>query len=38
VIFRRPNDFRSPLRGLERRAARRPLDFRAYYLTPDFLP
>jgi hypothetical protein len=38
VIFRRPTDFRSPLRELERRAARRPLDFRAYYLTPDFLP
>jgi len=38
VIFRKPHDFRSLLRGLERRAARRALDIRAYYLTPDFLP
>jgi len=38
VIFRNPHDFRSPFRALERRAARRKLDNRAYYLTPDFLP
>jgi hypothetical protein len=38
VIFRDLHDFRSPLRNLERRAARRRLDIRAYYLTPDFLP
>jgi hypothetical protein len=38
VIFRRRNDFRSPLRELEARAAGRRLDFRACYLTCDFLP
>ncbi len=38
VIFRDPHDFRSPLRGLEQRAAGRRLDIRAYYLTADFLP
>jgi len=38
VIFGQPHDFRSPFRELERRAARRRLDGRAYYLTADFLP
>ncbi len=38
VVFRSPHDFRSPLRAVEGRASRRVLDFRAYYLTPDFLP
>lgn len=38
VIFGAPHDFRSPLRSLERRAALRPLDPRASYLTSDFLP
>ena len=38
ILFDRPHDFRSPFRELERRAARRRLDARAYYLTTDFLP
>jgi hypothetical protein len=31
-------DYKSPFRILERKAAKRKLDFRAYYLYPDFLP
>jgi hypothetical protein len=31
-------DYRSPLRALERKARKRKLDFRAYYLYPTFLP
>lgn len=38
VIFRRPHDFRSPLRDAERRTARRSPDFRTFYLTSTFLP
>jgi hypothetical protein len=38
VIFGQAHDFRSPLREAERRADRRVLGFRAYYLTSTFLP
>jgi len=39
VLFKTPPaDRRSPLRSLERRAGKRTLDRRAYYLFPDFLP
>ena len=31
-------DYKSPFRSLERKAAKRKLDFRAYYLYPTFLP
>jgi hypothetical protein len=31
-------DYKSPFRILEKKAARRQLDFRAYYLYPTFLP
>ena len=33
-----PSDSGSPLKGLEKEAARKKLDFRAYYLYPTFLP
>lgn len=31
-------DYKSPLRALERKTRKRKLDFRAYYLYPNFLP
>jgi hypothetical protein len=31
-------DYRSPFRALEREAKKRKVDFRAFYLYPDFLP
>ncbi len=31
-------DYKSPFRALERKARKRKLDFRAYYLYPTFLP
>ncbi len=31
-------DYRSPFKALEEKARQRKLDFRAYYLYPDFLP
>ncbi|MBM3294545.1 MAG: hypothetical protein FJY82_08470 [Candidatus Aminicenantes bacterium] len=37
VFERPPSDFRSRLRRLEERAARRPLDPRAGYLYPEFM-
>lgn len=31
-------DYRSPFKALEKKARQKKLDFRAYYLYPDFLP
>jgi hypothetical protein len=33
-----PKDYKSPLRPLEDKARKRKLDFRAFYLSPSFLP
>ena len=39
VFFQKSQlDYRSPLKELERIAAKRKLDYRAYYLYPTFLP
>lgn len=39
ILFKSSHlDYRSPLRSLERESRRRKLDFRAYYLYPNFLP
>ena len=39
VLFKTlPKDFKSPLRPLEDEAKKKKLDFRAYYLSPTFLP
>ena len=39
VLFKTAQiDYRSPLKKLERAAAKKKLDFRAYYLYPTFLP
>ena len=32
-----PCDYRSPVRPLEEKARRRPLDHRAYFLYPGFM-
>ncbi len=39
VIFRSSLfDYRSPFKALERKAKQKKLDFKSYYLYPDFLP
>jgi len=39
VLFRSTLfDYRSPFKALERKAKQKKLDFRSYYLYPDFLP
>lgn len=38
VLFKSfPSDYKSPLRPLEEKAGKKKLDFRAYYLYPNFL-
>lgn len=38
ILFKTsPSDYKSPLRPLEEEAGKRKLDFRAYYLFPNFL-
>ncbi len=39
VLFKTlPHDFKSPLRPVEDEAGKKKLDFRAFYLSPSFLP
>lgn len=39
VLFRSPLfDYRSPFKALERKARQKKLDYKSYYLYPDFLP